>query len=121
MPLTMPGTLRRTTRRIPLTGPVIPPVVTGPVAALDSCNDAYHRPAGKASWKGICGEGCAEILADWRSAERELDSAHDEQIRVALAARIEVLRLEHAAALEQLDVEAHELSRYPAPKRPPSA
>src|SRR5688572_1268052 len=60
------------------------------------------------------------VLADWRSAERELDSAHDDQIRAALAARIDVLRLEHAAALEQLDVEANERSRYPAPKRPPS-
>jgi len=62
-----------------------------------------------------------EILSEWRALERELDSAHDDQTRVALAARIDVLRLEHAAALEQLDVEAHELSRYPTPKRPPSA
>jgi len=60
------------------------------------------------------------ILADWRSAERELHAATDDENRVMLAARIEVLRLEHADALEQLDVEAHELRRYPAPKRPPS-
>jgi len=60
------------------------------------------------------------ILTEWRALERQLHAATDDESRVVLAARIEVVRLEHAAALEQLDVEAHQLRTHPTPKRPQS-
>lgn len=46
----------------------------------------------------------ADILAEWRSLERERDAATDDETRATLDARIRRVRLEHADAL---DVQAH--------------
>ncbi len=56
------------------------------------------------------------ILAEWRALERELHAASDDETRVVLGARIEVVRSEYAAAFEELDVEAHQLGRPPTPE-----
>lgn len=57
------------------------------------------------------------ILAEWRAAEAERVNA---SFRPDLEARIERLRLEHAAALEARRREADELAeREPQPGREP--
>jgi hypothetical protein len=55
----------------------------------------------------------ADILAEWRAAERELDEASDEQVREAIEARVAALATEHRAALEEREVEAARLARPP--------
>jgi hypothetical protein len=61
-----------------------------------------------------------EILADWRTAERELEATADEVARPEIEARIVSLRKEHARAVADRESEAQELADWPGRESEPT-
>jgi hypothetical protein len=57
------------------------------------------------------------ILDEWRRLERELDESTEPARRVVLQERIEAVRTEHLAAIQERDVEAHQLGGTPRERR----
>jgi hypothetical protein len=64
--------------------------------------------------------GVGEILAAWRTAERELETIADDDEREEIEARIASLRDAHARAVAERQGEAQELADWPGRESEPT-